>query len=330
MAKSGTVQFELTRDDAITEALELLGVLPEGGTPTNAQLVSSARTLNAMLKHWQTRGTHLFANQRLYLFLQKQDREYTLHRVAASSDEFTSAFYATTVDGDVAADVAAITVTDGTNIADADRFGVLNEDNEMHWTTVASGGGTNSIVQTAADETAITDGAIVYTYTTKASRPRKILHCSVREKPTNDFGFHDSLDGTETQTDVMAGQDYRDLSNKFSDGRVNQVYYDKLDPAATMYVWPEPDVGGRYLVMWVERPLEDMASAAGTGTENFDLPQEWSWAISTTLAMYLAPKFGVADKTWGRVSALAREALFDAESGDSDEYWKLEPQLEHR
>jgi hypothetical protein len=308
--------------------MELLGVLPEGGTPTNAQLVSCARTLNAMLKHWQTRGTHLFANQKLYLFLQKSDREYTLHRTAASSDEFTASFYATSVDGDVAADVTAVTVDNGAAISDADRIGILNSDNEMHWTTVASGGGTTSIVLTAADETTLLDNTIVYTYTTKASRPRKILHCSVREKPTLDFGFHDSLDGTETQTDVLAGQDYRNLSNKFSDGRVNQVYYDKLDPSATLRVWPEPDVGGRYLVMWCERPLEDMSGVAGTGTENFDLPQEWSWAISTNLAMYLAPKFGVADKTWGRVAALAREALFDAESSDSDEYMKLEPSLD--
>ena len=304
--------------------MELLGVLPEGGTPTAAQLASCTRTLQAMLKHWQTRGSHLFVNQRLYLFLQKSDREYTFHRTAASSDELTAVFYATQVNGDVAADVTAVTVDSGTNITDADRIGILNEDNEMHWTTVASGGTTTSLVLTTADETAIEDNAIVYTYTTKASRPRKILHCSVREKPTNDFGFHDSLDGTETQTDVLAGPDYWNLSNKFSDGRVNQVYYDKLDPSATLRVWPEPDVGGRYLVMWVERPIEDMDSAA----QNFDLPQEWSWAISSNLAMYLAPKFGVSDKTWGRVSALAREALFDAESGDRDEYLTLEPDLD--
>lgn len=324
MATSGSIDFELTRDDLITEALELLGVLPEGASPTAAQLTSCARTLNAMLKAWQTRGTHLFVNQRMYVFLQKNDREYTLHHTATSSNEVTTAFYATQVNGDVAADATAVTVDDGTNISDSDRIGILNEDNEMHWTTVASGGGTTSLVLTTADETAIEDNSVVYTYTTKASRPRKILHASWREKPTDDWGFHDSLDGNEITVDNLARVDYADLSQKGSDGRTTQIYYDKTWPSATLRVWPEPDVGGRYLILWVERPIEDMDAAS----DNFDLPQEWSWALATNLAWYLAPKFGVADKTWSRITMLAQQALFDAESGDREEYLQLTPDYE--
>jgi len=324
MATSGSIDFELTRDDVITEAMELLGVLPEGESPTAAQLTSCARTLNAMLKHWQTRGTHLSVTQRMYVFLQKADREYNLHQTAASSDECTVSFYATQVNGAVAASSTAVTVDDGTNISDSDRIGILNADNEMHWTTVASGGGTTSIVLTAADTVILNDNAVVYTYTTKAARPRNILNVNWRESPTNDWGFHDSLDGAEITVDSLARTDYADLSQKGTDGRTTQVYYDKQWPAGILRVWPEPDVGGRYLVLWVERAIEDVDGA----TDNFDLPQEWSWALSSNLALFLAPKFGVSDKTFNRVVGLAQTALFDAESGDSEEYMQVTPDFE--
>jgi hypothetical protein len=307
----------------ITEALEMLGVLPEGVAPTAAQLTSCSRTLNSMLKAWQTRGTHLFVNQRTYLFMQKGDREYALHLTAASSDEYTTSFYATTVNGEVAATVTAVEVDSGANIADADRIGILAADGTMHWTTVASGGGTTSIVLTAADaDNALADGAVVYSYTTKTSRPRKILHATWREAPKNDWGFHDSLDGAEIDIDVIARTDYASLSQKSADGRVNQIYFDKTWPKATVRVWPEPDKGGRYLVLWVERAIEDVETDV-----NFDMPQEWSLAIGVNLAMWLAPKFGVADKTWGRIVALARESLFDAESGDTEGGMFLQPDM---
>jgi hypothetical protein len=325
MATSGSIDYELTRDNIITEALELLGVLPEGVSPTSAQLTSCARTLNSMLKAWQTRGTHLFVNQRLYLFLQKADREYTAHLTASSSDELTASFYATTVNGAVAATSTALVVDDGTNITDSDRIGILAADGSMHWTTVASGGGTVNITLTAGDaDNALPDGSVVYSYTTKASRFRKINHASWRESPTNDWGFHDSLDGAEIDIDVLARTDYASLSDKSAGGRVNQIYYDKTWPAATIRTWPEPDKGGRYLVLWVERPIEDMDAAS----DNFDMPQEWSLAIGCNLAMWLAPKFGVADKTWGRIVALAKESLFDAEGGDTEGGMFMQPDME--
>lgn len=322
MATSGSIDFELTRDNLITEAMEMIGVLPEGVSPTAAQLSSAATTLNAMLKHWQTTGTHLFVNQRLYLFLDKADREYNLNQAAASSDHLTASFYATAIDGAVEAGTAAITVDDGTNISDSDAIGIFTSNSDMHWTTVASGGGTTSITLTADDETYdFADEAVVYTYTTKASRPQKIIYASHRFKPVLDFGFHDSLDGSETVIDMLARTDYADLSNKAAAGqRVNQAYYDKTWPNAVLRVWPEPDRGGDYLVLWCQRPLEDVDSA----NDNFDLPQEWTLAIAANLALWLTTKFGVSDRTFGRIAALARECKMEAESGDTEDYIKLE------
>lgn len=61
MTTSGSIDFTVTADEIITEALELLGVLGEGEDPTTDQLTSSRRTLNMLAKTWQAEGLNLFA-----------------------------------------------------------------------------------------------------------------------------------------------------------------------------------------------------------------------------------------------------------------------------
>ena len=61
MATSGSIDFSLTRDDIITEALEQLGVLGSGETANTDDVVSASRTLNMMTKAWQADGLTLFA-----------------------------------------------------------------------------------------------------------------------------------------------------------------------------------------------------------------------------------------------------------------------------
>lgn len=53
MATSASTDFNLTRNQIIQEALELVGAVPEDETPTTQQVSSTARTLEAMVKAWQ-------------------------------------------------------------------------------------------------------------------------------------------------------------------------------------------------------------------------------------------------------------------------------------
>ena len=321
MATSGSIDFNSTRDDIITEALELLGVLPEGVTPTAAQLTSSARTLNQMVKAWQSKGTNLWVNQRIYLFQTPNVREYTLSLTAASSDESTTNFTSTTLNGALAALATAVTLTDGTATTNGDRVGVLQDDLTLHWTTIASGGGTNSIVLTTGVASAAADGSIVYFYTTKAARPRKILVANSKTAPSGKFGAHNVVDGTEIPIEIMARQDWSDLSVKRVSGRPTQLYYDRLWQDSILRIWPQVDTGGTYLVLWCERTLEDFDAAS----DDADFPHEWHQALSANLAKWLIPKFGISDRTKGVVWALATESLFDAESGDSEGHMRFTP-----
>ena len=74
MAFDTTAVTTLTGTNVITEALELLGVLEEGETPSTDATTSALRTLNNLIKLWSA-DTAIYAQG-----------EYTLSTVAATSE----------------------------------------------------------------------------------------------------------------------------------------------------------------------------------------------------------------------------------------------------
>lgn len=60
MATSGSTDWSLNRDQAITMALRKLAVLPSGGTPTAAQINDCSDSLNAIVKAFQADGMPLW------------------------------------------------------------------------------------------------------------------------------------------------------------------------------------------------------------------------------------------------------------------------------
>jgi len=54
-------------------------------------------------------------------------------------------------------------------------------------------------------------------------------------------------------------------------------------------VWPTPTDASDQLVLNADRTIQDMLSDLNT----FDMPQEWSEAISTNLAAKIAPEYGI-------------------------------------
>lgn len=75
MSTSGSANYSATRDEIITEALEICGVIAVGKTPTSGQLSSCARTLNFVIKAWQAHGLQLFRR-----------KTYTITLVAGTKD----------------------------------------------------------------------------------------------------------------------------------------------------------------------------------------------------------------------------------------------------
>lgn len=308
MATSGSIDYTVDRDDIITEALEIMGALEAGDTPSTDDVTSLSRTLNMMVKFLQAKYVNLFAIQKVYVFLQSDQNEYSLS--SSSSDNLTTSFTQTALDGAVSSGGTSLTVDSITGISDGDYIGIKVDDGTMHWDTVnGSPSGSTVTLTTGLDDDA-SDGAVVYAYTTKAERPMKILNQVVRDSSGRDIPI--------TQ---LARSDYINLPNKTSDGSTINIYYDPQITTGKLYVWPETDDTSDYLVLWVQRTLEDFDASS----DNPDFPQEWYLPLAWNLAHYSKVKFGVPVQLASQISKAAKELLEEAGSYDTEDYMLIRP-----
>lgn len=77
MAFSTTANHLLTGTDIITEALEIIGVLAEGESPSSDASASALRSLNNIIKLWSA-DTQIYAQDEYVLDLVADDGEYQL------------------------------------------------------------------------------------------------------------------------------------------------------------------------------------------------------------------------------------------------------------
>ena len=303
MPTSGSINLTATRDDIITEALELVGALAEGDSPTAAQLTSCARTFNYMTKAMQADGLNLFAVQQVYLFLNKDQSSYSL--IGTTTDHYTASFVETTTSAVSASGASTLTVTSIVGLSDLDKIGVYQDDGTVHWTTINGAPSGSTVTLTAALTAAVSSGAVVYAYTAKAGRPMRVQEAVV-------YSF-DS--GNDTPITNGSREEYFNLSQKGTDAQVNTIYYDPQVTTPKLWVWPQTDDERDYLKMYVQRSLDDL-DAAG---DLVDFPQEWFLLLSYGLALLIGPKYGKPLSAMAGVSAIAdreyqRARDFDVEA----------------
>ena len=278
MATSNSINFGLTRDDAITEALELLGVLGEGETSNAEMLTSSARTLNLMVKAWQGRGVNIFAVEDVFVF-QDGSQEYSL--LNGSSTKFTNTYDYTTLSTAAVSGSGTIEVTDITGFEASDVIGVILETGVWHWTSI-NGSPTGSTITLSASLPAAAEvGALVVGYATQSRRPMRVMEAYRRTK-----------DGQDIPLEVVGDRTYNLLTPKDAAGVVNTVWYDWQTTTPKLYVWPVTSVHTDVIFLRCLRTLQDLDGA----TDDMDFPQEWYHAITLNLALQLAPKYGVSSE----------------------------------
>ena len=317
MALSGSFDFTMTRDNAIQEALELLGVLGEGESPTADQLTSCSRTLNLMLKHWQNREVSQNLIRKLYVFLDDEKRTYDLSTTVASSDHSAYNFYADTVEADYADGATDLEVDTGTGAATNDTVLVVSDENTLLDGLIDSGASTSLTVEDLDGDAEA--GAQYFAYTTKAARPLDIIYANRCFNITNP-GEDEVLDYIRQPCAIQARADFISHSNPDSDGTVHSIWYDPQWPTAELHVWPEPQAG-EFLELWAQFTIDDMDSAS----DNFALPSRWYLAVATNLAYWLMGKYGASADTRATIKEQARRTLQEAEEGDQEDYIKIEP-----
>lgn len=286
MATSGSTNFTLNRDQIITAALRRLRKIDPALTVPAQDITDGAQVLNLILKSWQTDGVFLWLNEEVCLHLQYNTQFYALgpsgDNCALLSDSFKTQLAA-----DAAASASTITIDDDDDITDGDYIGVQLDGGTIQWTTVNGTPAANVVTLTTALTGAAATDNWVFTYTSKISRPLKILEARVRD-----------TDDVDTPLEIVTSRtEFLSQTDKESQGRVLQVHYNPDITDGQLYTWPvcgTGDITDR-IIMSIQRVIEDFDASAN----NFDGPPEALNALIWALYVELAPEYGV-DLTSGK------------------------------
>lgn len=281
MATSGTYVYSATDAQAIQEALEILGVLESGRTPTTADQTSCLTTLNMMVKQWSGNfdfapGLKAFARKRGYVFPQKNQGSYSL---GPTGDNATLTYVTTTMRVAGAATNTTLELTSTTGITAADKIGILLDSGTIQWTTVSSVTDSDTLVIPATGLTsAAAAGNRIFAYTTKLMRPLYIESAVLRD-----------ADGNDSEMFPMLVDYYESLPAKNTDSDPGFYLYENSMNNGTLLLDYEPSDMTKVIRLTFMAPAEDYSAVAN----DIAYPQEWLAAIAMGLAKRVAPKFKI-------------------------------------
>ncbi len=312
MTISGSYNYNLTRNEIITQSLRNIGILSDGENATGDQIAEGKVKLNVMVKSWRNKGISLPLYQELVVFLERGEDSYL---IGATGDKATTLndYVKTELSAIAALGASTITVDSVTGIANGDVIGVVQDDYTIHWTTVNGAPSGSTIPLTAVTTVAAAVDSHVYTYTSIAQRPLTVKGARLRVN-----------DGNETPLRVATRQEYFGYTNKTSTGQITAVYYDPQIDNGVLYTYQTSNNVNDVILLTVQRQVADYDSPNDTS----DFPVEWLDAIIKNLAKEWLTKYGVDSETAAQVRLDAKEALQDAEDFDMEDSFSFAPASE--
>ena len=300
MAVSGTNTFSQTRNDIINRALSILGVKTRGRALTSEEVNEASDALNLFVKGLKSEGVYLWKYAEGTLFLTVGQESYLIDGSTANA---TESFTQTTTSAAALSGATAIVVTSAIGFT-ADYFvGVMQDDGDIFWTTVASVAGTTINLDDALTDN-VSSGATVYVYETKMSRPEAVT--SARRRDSSNY---------DTPLNELARSDYYDLAQKTVTGMPTQFYYAKFINYGTFYLYQAPDDATNTIKFTFQKMFFDFTS----GTDNPDFPIEWAETLAFGLASRLTFDYGI-DKTKAQlIKATADEMLRNLKGYDRED-----------
>lgn len=267
MATSGSVDFSVSRDDIITDALIDLGVMGAGDTTSSASFTdhsaAMAIKLNNIVKQFSGQsdfggGIKMWSRKTGYLFLQKGEAEYTLGPTVATTgdtDKFAHSYVTTTTSAASSSGGSTITLTSVTGVATTYRIGVQLTTGYMQWTTVngAPSGSVVTLTNTLTGDVASGARVFCYATTSQGRRPLSILTAVSRDTSNND-----------SPVDPMIREDYESISTKMTNGDPNQYHYAATLTDGTLYFNCQVNDPTDVLRIVYVSPIEDFDAAANT------------------------------------------------------------------
>ena len=276
MATSGSVDFSTNRDNLITVALQHIGALGDGETPSATQYSEGAVILNMLVKAKMADGMPLWALKTGYILPVTGVSTITL---GPSGSHATLSYTTTTTSAAAVSGASTIVVTSATGFTSAYNIGVELEDSTMQWTTINGAPSGTTITLTATLTGAVASGAQVFVYQTKLQRPLRII----------DAYLFNVVSNTEHRINIVPQSDFWALGNHTNASEPNQIFYDPQLDNGTIGFYPRFLTGDYIIRIRFHRTFEDFDATADTP----DFPQEYYLPLMVNLASLLAPKNGV-------------------------------------
>lgn len=305
MATSGSVNFSMTRDEIISDALNALGVLGTGQSIEPDDLTKCNRALNRLIKWFENYALHVWKRSEFTLFLQQDQSEYQLG--GSSSDHATESFDQTALSGDEASGQTVLSIDSNSGMTNGDYIGIVLDDGSTHWTTIVSSTSTTVTITDALADDASSDN-IVFSYTSKINKPLDVY--DVRRRLL--------IDDTDCRMKKFDSyEQYQGIPTKSDSGTPYQWTYARLSPHGILYVWQPPEDASYILKVTYAKPIEDFDAASDTP----DFPQEWYDVLVYGLAVRVAGMFGrTGTQQYQDCKSIYSDALvtalsFDVENG---------------
>ena len=307
MTTSGTIAYDRTGAQLAEQAarlIRIIGIDETLDTTAGGQEDQILESLNLMIKTHQMK-LGLWRYREARMFLVDGTSEYTLAPTASTNYACDiSELSETTLDADEASGQTILSVAStsaGAGFANSDVILVVQDDDTIHASTIASFSAGDTVTLNDALTAAASSGNKVYAYTTAAPRPLKII--SARRLNA----------GNEIEMFMLSREEYFNLSNKTSTGTPVQYYYDPQQGTGKVYLWPTPDSVDHTINYTYLDELEIIS--ANTETSNF--PQEWMEYLVYGLAVRIAPLYGV--QVSNEILAVYTEAKSMLEGWDQDD-----------
>ena len=161
MTTSGVYGFNPTVGELILEAYELLQVASQGETLSGDMFRAGKNSLNYLLRKMQTDGIHLWTYTEGTLFLQVGQAEYDF---GDPDTHVVNTFFETALSNNADAGDTTIFVDDFSNLQEGDAIGIITQENNLFWTTIAATVGSSTITLSEGLDLTAGVGAIVYSH----------------------------------------------------------------------------------------------------------------------------------------------------------------------
>lgn len=314
MARSGTIDFNVTADTIIRKALALVAERAAEIPLQNNEISDGMQDLNIMVKAWQGQGLHLWKRVEGVLFLDPGISSYLLGPDGAEATleedlintELTTAAVIT---------ATTLVVTDTTGMTAGDFIGIELDDGTRQWTTIVSVDSATGLTITDALTAAAAIDSSVFTFTTIIERPLRIE--SARR--------HRLGSGTEVELNKWSRQQYFAQTNKASQGTQTNFYYQPKLDNGQIYIWQTANSVNQLLKFTFQQAIEDF----DVTNNNPDFPVEWAEALIWGLAARIGHQYQVQLQKMQMIKADAEQYL-DAILGFDEEVTSLDVQPDHR